>query len=106
MLGPGRWLMLAGAVLVLAGALVRRWAARHNLEAAAADADALQVYRRGTPAAIEAEVEGTEPARAGAAAGATVRATTAHGLARVGHTAAVVLVLIGLALVGGGFLWR
>jgi hypothetical protein len=47
-------------------------------------------HGRGTPAAI----------------GATVKAARAHGLARVGHTAAVVLVLIGLALVGGAFLWR
>jgi hypothetical protein len=96
MLGPGRWLMLAGAVLVLAGALVRRWAARRDLAAAAADADARQVVRGTAPAS-------TDP-------GTTVRAGLARSLAsdpaRVANTAAPALVVIGLALVGVGFLWR
>jgi hypothetical protein len=96
MLGPGRWLMLAGAVLVLAGTLVRRWAARRDLDAAAADTDARQVFRRTAPA-------NTEP-------GTTVRAGIARSLAsdppRTAHTAATALVAIGLALVGVGFLWR
>jgi hypothetical protein len=87
--------MLAGAVLVLAGAVVRRWAARRDLDAAAADADARQIFRR-TPAAA---------AESGAAR-ARIARSLASDPARVAHTAAPALVLIGLALVGVGFLWR
>jgi hypothetical protein len=110
MLGPGRWLMLTGAVLVLVGILTRRWASRYDLKDAALDS-AWTVLRgrrtAGNPTAIEAKLQDiqsqpTWTGKATKAAGTGV----AHVLAQVGQVGAVGLILVGLALVAAGFAFR
>ena len=110
MFGPGRWLMLGGAGVVLIGILIRRWAARYDLKDAALDSawTALRGERSAeNPTAIEAKLrdiqsQPTWTGKATKAAGAGI----AHMLAQVGQVAAIILVLLGLGLVAAGFVWR
>jgi hypothetical protein len=110
MLGPGRWLMLAGAVLVLIGILTRRWASRYDLKDAALDSAWTLLRGRRTaenPTAIEArlgdiQAQQTWTGKAAKAAGTGV----AHMLAQVGQVAAIGLMLLGLVLVAVGFAVR
>jgi hypothetical protein len=110
MLGSGEWLMLAGAIAVLTGILIRRWAARYDLKDAAMDSawTLLRGQRRAdNPTAIEAKLmdiqsQRTWTGKATKAAGTAV----GHFLAQIGQGIALVLLLAGLALIGAGFLWR
>jgi hypothetical protein len=110
MLGPSRWLMLAGAVLVLVGMLTRRWVARYDLRDAALDSAWTLLRGRRTadnPTAIEAKLrdiqaQPTWTGKATKAAGTGV----AHLLAQVGQVTAVGLILVGLTLVVAGFVFR
>jgi hypothetical protein len=107
-MGPGRWLMLAGAVLVLLGILARRWASRYDLKGAALDSAWTLLRGRRTaerPTTIEAKLseiqsQPTWTGKASKAAGA------AHMLAQVGQAVALGLILVGLALAGAGFVFR
>ena len=109
-MGPGRWLMLAGAVLVLLGILARRWASRYDLKDAALDSAWTLLRGRRTaesPTAIEARLseiqsQPTWTDKASKAAGTGA----AHMLAQVGQVAALGLILVGLALAGAGFVFR
>jgi hypothetical protein len=110
MLGPGRWLMLAGAVAVLIGILIRRWAARHDLKDAAMDSawTLLRGQRTaGNPTAMETKLRDiqSQPTWTGKVT-KTAGTAIGHLLAQVGRAAAVALLLAGLVLVGAGFLWR
>ena len=110
MLGPERWLMFVGACLVLAGILLRRWAARYDLKDAAFDSAWTLLRGRRTaenPTALEAKLkdiqsQATWTRKASKAAGTGI----AHMLAQVGQAAAVGLILVGLALAAAGFIWR
>jgi hypothetical protein len=110
MLGPDRWLMFAGACLVLAGILLRRWAARYDLKDAAIDSAWTLLRGRRTaqnPTALEAKLEDiqsqpTWTGKATRAAGTGI----AHILAQVGQAVALGLILVGLALVAAGFIFR
>lgn len=110
MLGQGRWLMLTGAVLVLAGILIRRWASRYDLKDAALDSAWTLLRGRRTvenPTAIEAKLRDiqAQPTWTGKA---TKAASTgiAHMLAHAGQLVAIGLILVGLALVAAGFVFR
>ncbi len=102
--------MLAGAVLVLMGMLTRRWAARYDLKDAALDSAWTLLRGRRTadnPTAIEAKLrdiqaQSTWTGKATKAAGTGV----AHMLAQVGQVAALGLILVGVALVAAGFVFR
>jgi len=110
MLGPGRWMMLTGAAMVLVGILVRRWASRYDLKDAALDSAWTLLRGRRTaenPTAIEAKLrdigsESTWTGRATKAAGTGV----AHMLSQVGQVTALGLILVGLALGAAGFVFR
>jgi hypothetical protein len=110
MLGPGRWLMLAGAALVLVGILARRWAARYDLKDAALDSVWTLLRGRRTadnPTAIEAKLrdiraQPTLKDKATRAAGTGA----AHMIAQIGQLTAAGLILVGLALVSLGFVFR
>lgn len=110
MLGQGRWLMLTGAVLVLAGILIRRWASRYDLKDAALDSAWTLLRGRRTaenPTAIEAKLrdiqaQPTWTGKATKAAGTGI----AHMLAQAGQLVAIGLILVGLALVAAGFVFR
>jgi hypothetical protein len=110
MLGPGRWLMLVGAGAVLIGILMRRWAQRYDLKDAALDSAWTLLRGRRTannPTALEARLHDiqAQPTWTGKATKAAGTAA-AHGLAQVGQAMALVLILVGLALVAAGFVWR
>jgi len=110
MLGPGRWMMLTGAVMVLVGILVRRWASRYDLKDAALDSAWTLVRGRRTaenPTAVEAKLRqiGSEPTWTGKATKAAGTGV-AHMLSQVGQMAALGLILFGLALVAAGFVFR
>ena len=109
-MGPGRWLMLAGAIAVLVGILVKRWASRYDLkEAAIGSAWTLLRGKRTAenPTEIEAKLHEIR-SQATWTGKATKPATTAagHFLAQIGQAAALFLMLVGLALVGAGYFWR
>jgi hypothetical protein len=110
MLGPGRWVMLAGAVMVLAGILVRRWASRYDLKDAALSSAWTLLRGRRTaenPTAIENKIRdiGSQPTWTGKATRAAGTGV-AHMLSQVGQLAALGLILIGLALAVAGYLFR
>jgi hypothetical protein len=110
MLGPGRWLMLAGAVAVLVGVLIRRWASRYDLKDAAMDSAWTLLRGKRTadnPTAIEAKLKDiqSQPTWTGKAT-KTAGTAVGHVMAQVGHAVAMVLLVAGLALVAGGFIWR
>jgi hypothetical protein len=102
--------MFVGACLVLAGILLRRWASRYDLKDAAFDAAWTLLRGRRTtenPTALEAKLKDiqSEPTWTGKttkAAGTGI----AHMLAQVGQVAALGMILVGLALVAAGFIWR
>src|SRR5689334_9597993 len=104
MLGPGRWLMLAGAVAVLVGILIRRWASRYDLKDAAMDSAWTLLRGKRTadnPTAIEAKLKDikSQPTWTGKAT-KTAGTAVGHLLAQVGQVAAMVLLLAGLAMLG------
>ena len=110
MLGPGRWLMLAGAIAVLAGILIRRWAARYDLKDAAVDSAWTLLRGRRTaenPTAIEAKLRDiqSQPTWTGMAT-RTAGTAAGHVLAQIGQIVALVLLVAGVVLVGAGFFWR
>lgn len=102
--------MLVGAGVVLAGILMRRWAAQYDLKEAALDSAWTVLRGRRTaekPTALEAKLtdiqaQPTWTGKAGRAAGTAV----AHGLAQVGQVMALTLILVGLGLLAAGFIWR
>jgi hypothetical protein len=102
------WLMVAGAVLVLIGIPIRRWAARHDLKEAAIDsAWTLLRGKRSAPTAIEAKLNDIQSqATWTGKATKTAETAIAHGLAQVAQVSALALILIGLALIGAGYVWR
>jgi hypothetical protein len=102
--------MLAGAIAVLAGVLIRRWAARHDLKDAAVDSAWTLLRGRRTAdnlTAIEAKLREiqSEPTWTGKATG-TAGTAAGHVLAQIGQAVALGLLAVGVALVGAGFLWR
>jgi hypothetical protein len=110
MLGPGRWLMVVGGIAVLVGILLKRWAARYDLKDAAMDSAWMLLRGKRTadsPTAIEAKLHDIQ-SQSTLTGKATKTATTAagHVLAQIAQTVALVLLLIGVALVGGGYFWR
>ena len=110
MLGPGRWLMLAGAVAVLMGMLIRRWAGRYDLKDAAMGSAWTLLRGKRTadnPTAIEAKLRDiqSQPTWTGKAT-KTAGTAVGHVLAQIGQTVALVLLLGGVVLVGAGFFWR
>src|SRR5688572_1459241 len=110
MLGPGRWLMLAGAVAVLMGMLIRRWAGRYDLKDAAMDSAWTLLRGKRTadsPTASEAKLRDiqSQPTWTGKAT-KTAGTAVGHLLAQIGQTLALVLLLGGVVLVGAGFFWR
>jgi hypothetical protein len=103
-------MMVAGAIALLLGVLVRRWAGRYDLKDAAMDSAWTLLRGRRTadnPTAIEARLREIQ-AQATWTGKATKTAGTAigHVLAQIGQVAALVLLLAGLALIGVGFFWR
>jgi hypothetical protein len=110
MLGPGRWLMLAGAVTIVVGMLVRRWAGRYDLKDAALDSAWTLLRGKRTaesPTALEIKLrdiqaQATWTGKATKTAGTAVR----HFLAQIGQTVALILLLVGVVLVGAGYIWR
>jgi hypothetical protein len=110
MLGPGRWLMLAGAVAVLVGMLIRRWAGRYDLKDAAMDSAWTLLRGKRTadnPTAIEARLRDiqSQPTWTGKAT-KTAGTAVGHFLAQIAQTVALVLLLLGVVLVGAGYYWR
>jgi hypothetical protein len=110
MLGPGVWLTLAGAGVILVGIIIRRWSARHDLKDAAIESAWSLARGRRTadnPTAIEAKLSEiqAQPTWTGRAT-ATARTTIAHLVAQVAGVIALVLILAGLALAVAGFFWR
>jgi hypothetical protein len=102
--------MVAGAIAVLVGILIRRWAGRYDLKDAAMDSAWTLLRGRRTadnPTAIEAklgEIQ-SQPTWTGKATKAAGTAA-GHVLAQIGQIVALVLLAGGVALVGAGFLWR
>jgi hypothetical protein len=102
--------MLAGAIAVLAGMLIRRWAGRYDLKDAAMHSAWTLLRGRRTAddtTAIEARVreirsQPTWTGKATKAAGTAV----GHFLAQIAQSVALILLAVGVALVGAGFLWR
>ena len=102
--------MLAGAVAVLIGMLVRRWAGRYDLKDAAMDSAWTLLRGKRTvdnPTAIEAKLRDiqSQPTWTGKAT-KTAGTAVGHVLAQIGQLVALVLLLGGVVLVGAGFLWR
>jgi hypothetical protein len=102
--------MLVGAGVVLAGILMRRWAQRYDLKEAALDSAWTLLRGRRTadnPTALETKLQDihAQPTWSGKATKAAGTAA-AHGLAQVGQVTALVLLVVGLALLAAGFVWR
>jgi hypothetical protein len=102
--------MLAGAVAVLVGILIRRWASRYDLKDAAMDSAWTLLRGKRTadnPTAIEAKLKDikSQPTWTGKAT-KTAGTAVGHLLAQVGQVAAMVLLLAGLAMLGAGYIWR
>jgi len=109
-MGPGRWMMLAGAIAVVVGILIKRWAGRYDLKDAAIEsAWTLLRGKRSAhnPTEIEAKLQDIS-SQATWTGKATKTATTAagHFLAQIGQMVALFLMLVGLALLGASFFWR
>ena len=109
-MGPGRWLMLGGAVLVLLGILVRRWVSRYDLKDAAFDSAWTLLRGQRTaesPTAIESKLRDihSQPTWTGQASKAAGTGA-AHMLAQVGQMTALGLMLVGVVLVAAGFAFR
>ena len=109
-MGSGRWLMLAGAVLVLAGIVARRWASRYDLKDAALDSAWTLLRGRRTaenPTAIEAKLRDVQSQPTWTGKATRVAGTgVAHMLAQAGQVVALGLILVGLALAAAGFVFR
>lgn len=102
--------MLAGAVAVLIGMLIRRWAGRYDLKDAAMDSAWTLLRGKRTadnPTALEAKLRDirSQPTWTGKAT-KTAGTAIGHFLAQIGQTVALVLLLGGVVLVGAGFFWR
>jgi len=110
MFGPNAWLILAGTVLVLAGILMRRWAARYDLKDAAIDSAWTLVRGKRTaenPTAVEAKLRDiqSQPTWGGRAA-KTAGTAIGHALAQLMNWVAIVLIVAGMALVAAALFWR
>lgn len=110
MLGPGRWLMLAGAIAIVVGILVRRWAGRYDLKDAALDSAWTLLRGKRTaenPTALEAKLQDirSQPTWTGKAT-RTAGTAAGHFLAQIGQTVALILLLLGVVLAGAGYFWR
>jgi hypothetical protein len=108
--GSNAWLIVAGAVFIAAGILLRRWSAQRDLKGAAIDsAWSIALGRRtaDNPTAIEAKLRDiqAQPTWTGKAT-RTAGTAVAHLLAQAAAVAALVLILAGLALAAAGFFWR
>src|SRR4026208_1464431 len=102
-MGPGRWLMLAGAVLVLLGILARRWASRYDLKDAALDSVWTLPPERGPGGRPAPAARETRRPRSGGPRGGGARGPGASRmLAQGGQEVALGLILVGLALAGAG----
>jgi hypothetical protein len=102
--------MLAGGIAVIVGILIKRWAARYDLKDAAMDSAWTLLRGKRTaenPTAIEAKLHDIQ-SQSTWTGKATRTATTAagHVVAQIAQTVALVLLLIGVAMVGGGYFWR
>jgi hypothetical protein len=102
MLGAKGWLMLAGAALVLTGLLIRWRVARYDLKDAAIDSAWTLARGRRTPdnpTALEVKIEAirSRPTWFGKATGAA-GTVAGHFVAQVLGTAALIMILAGLAL--------
>jgi hypothetical protein len=104
------WLMLAGAVLVLLGGLLRWRMSRYDLKDAAIDSAWTLARGKRTadnPTALEAkyreiESQPTWQGRATRAAGTVA----GHFIAQVLGVVSLVMMLAGLAAILAGWLWR
>ena len=110
MLGPGRWLMLAGGIAVLVGILIKRWAGRYDLKDA--PIDSAWTLARGkrtaeSPTAIEGKLSeiASQPTLTGKAT-KTATMAAGHVVAQIAQTVALILMLAGVLLAGGGYFWR
>lgn len=108
-LTANHWMMIAGALALGLGWLLRGWAARHNLveQAAGAAWDAVRqrdlgVVRDHVKAkADEVAAAGGVIGKAGKVAGVAAR----HALAQVVSLAGLVAYVAGLALIAAGIWW-
>jgi len=110
MLSTNAWLIVAAAVCLVVGILLRRWSAPRDLKGAAIDAAwSIALGRRtaDNPTAIEAKLRDirAQPTWTGTAA-RTAGTAIAHLLAQVAAVAGLVLMVAGLVLAAAGFLWR
>jgi hypothetical protein len=110
MLGASHWLMIAGAGLVLLGILLRRWAARYDLKEAAIESAWTLLRGKRTdanPTAIEAKLReiGARSTWTGKA-GETARTAIGHAASQVAQATALAAILLGLALIAAGYIWR
>jgi hypothetical protein len=110
MLGPNAWQILAGAGLVLAGFLLRRWTSRYDIEEALKGSLWSVVLGRRTvekPTAIElmarrVDSQATLAGKARQAAGLVA----GHGLSQVARVLAALLIIAGLLQIALGYFWR
>lgn len=104
------WLMATGAVAVLVGIALRRWAARYDLNDAALDSAWTLLRGRRTaenPTALEAKLKDIQgQATLTGKAAQTAQTAIAHGVSQVAQIVAIFAILIGLALIAGGYVWR
>jgi hypothetical protein len=102
--------MLAGGIAVLVGILIKRWAARYDLKDAAIDSAWTLARGKRTaenPTAIEDKLDEirSQPTWTGKAT-RTATMAAGHAVAQIAQTVALVLMLIGVAMAGAGYIWR
>jgi hypothetical protein len=110
MLATSTWIMLAGVALILLGFLIRWKVSSYDLKDAAIDSAWTLARGRRTaenPTALETKFKDiqSQPTWTGKA-GKTAGTVVGHFVAQVLGVAALAMMLAGLALAVGGYLWR
>ena len=110
MLATSTWLILSGAALIVLGVLIRWKVSSYDLKDAAIDSAWTLARGRRTaenPTALEAKFKDiqSQPTWTGRAT-RTAGTVAGHFIAQVLGVAALVMMLAGLVLAVGGYVWR
>jgi hypothetical protein len=104
------WLMLAGAMLILLGGLIRWRVSRYDLKDAAIDSAWTLARGRRTaenPTALEAKYREIESQPTWSGRAKTAAGTVAgHFIAQVLGVVSLVMIIAGLVAILAGWLWR